>query len=139
MVKTKGIEATRRKWEESHGRVQKAYQEGVQGASGWQENAVAAEDLYAQKMQEAIAARSRAKGVQAVSNEQWRSAAIQKGAARIGQGMAAAKDKFASKMGEVLSVIESVSLPPKTADPMANIDNRVKPIADALHRHKMGR
>ena len=136
MVDTKSLEQTKKNWEGSHARVPAAYQAGVQNAKDVINKGIAAEDLYAAKVQEAIANKSRAKGLAKVSDEQWRQAAMTKGGARIGPGMAAAKDKYASGMGEVLSTIQSVTLPPRSADPMANVDNRVKPIVDALSKMK---
>ena len=44
--------------------------------------------------------------------------------------------KMRTGMGEVLSVIEGVTIAPRTADPMANVDNRVKPIVSALAKMK---
>jgi len=36
----------------------------------------------------------------------------------------------------VLATIESTSIGERTADPMANVDNRVKPLVRALHDMK---
>ena len=45
-------------------------------------------------------------------------------------------DLSISCYGKVLSVIQGVSIPPRTTDGMANIDNRLKPIAAALMKMK---
>ncbi|MCK5138348.1 MAG: hypothetical protein KAQ85_00765 [Thermodesulfovibrionia bacterium] len=136
MVETKGIAETRANWEASHGRVPQAYSAGVSRATNVIAKGIAAEDLYAAKVQEAIAKKSRAKALAKISDAEWKEAALKKGAPRIASGMAAAKEKYAANMATVLSVIESVSLPPRTADPMANVDNRVKPIVAALAKMK---
>lgn len=136
MVDTKSLEATRSRWEGSHGRVPAAYSEGVAGAKDVIKKAIDAEDLYAAKVQEAVASRKRARKLAEVSDEDWRKAAQEKGAARIATGMAAAKDKYAKGMGKVLETIQSTTIAPRTADPMANIDGRVKPLAAALHKLK---
>lgn len=136
MVETKSMEQTQKNWEASHGRIPGAYADGVKGAKDVIAKAIAGEELYAQKVQEAIASKRRAKKLAEVSDEQWRSAAIEKGAARIGPGMNAAKAKYNKGMGRVLSTIQGVSIAPRTADPMANIDNRVKPIVAALAKLK---
>ena len=132
MVETKSLEATKKAWEDSHGRVPAAYSEGITGAKDVIAKGVAAEALYAQKVQEAIASGRRAKKLAEVSDDQWRRAALEKGAARIAPGMAAAKEKFATGMSKVLSTIQGVTIAPRTADPMQNVDNRVKPIVAAL-------
>lgn len=136
MVETKSLEATKRKWEGAIGRVPAAYSEGVGAAKDVIAKAIAAEDLYAARMQEAISAKRRAVKLAEVTDEDWRRAAKEKGAARIGPGMSAAKDKFAKGMGRVLDTLAGVSLPPRTADPIANVDNRVKPIVAALRKLK---
>lgn len=132
MVETKSLEQTRKSWEESHGRVPAAYQAGVQAARDVIAKGVAAEQLYAQRVQEAISSQRRANNLSKISDEDWRKAAREKGAARIATGMAASKEKFAKGMGEVLSVIQGTTIAPRTADPMANVDNRVKPIVANL-------
>ncbi|MHA1409345.1 MAG: hypothetical protein ACTSQY_03315, partial [Candidatus Odinarchaeia archaeon] len=114
-----------------------AYKDGIQRTSGWQQKAIEGEELYKQKLQESMAAGLRAKRIANVSDEQWKKAAAEKGSARIASGMAASKDKFNSGMAKNLSTIQNVSIPKRVADPMANIDNRLKPIAKALHDQKM--
>lgn len=136
MVTTKGLDQTRKNWEASHGRVPQAYSEGISAAKDVIAKGVAAEALWAQKVQEAIASGRRAKQLQKVTDEDWRRAALDKGAARIATGMAASKEKYASGMAEVLSVIEGVTIAPRSADPMANVDGRVKPIVAALAKMK---
>ena len=136
MVDTKSLDQTQKNWEASHGRVPEAYSAGVRGAKDVIAKGVAAEPLYAQKVQEAISAGRRAKKLAEVSDEQWRQAALEKGAARIATGMAASKQKFNSGMAKVLSTIQGVTIAPRSADPMANVDGRVKPIVAALAKMK---
>ena len=136
MVDTKSLDQTRKNWEGAIGRVPAAYSNGVASARDVIAKGVAAEDLYAQKVQEAVSSRRRARKLQEVSDDQWRKAAQDKGASRIGPGMTASKDKFASGISTVLSTIQGVSIAPRSADPMANVDNRVKPIVAALAKLK---
>jgi len=136
MVKTKGLQATQANWDAGIGRAPAAYAKGVQGTNDWQEKAIAGEDLYGQKVQEAVANKSRANGIAKTSNAAWQGAALNKGAARIGPGMTAAKAKFGQGIAKVLSAIEGTSIAPRSADPMANVDGRVKPIVAALHAIK---
>ena len=133
MVDTKSNEQTQKNWEASHGRVPAAYAEGVRGAKDVIAKAIAGEALYAQKVQEAVASGRRARKLAEVSDEQWRAAALDKGASRIATGMVASKAKYQRGIGRVLDTIRSVNLAPRSADPMANVDNRVKPLVKALH------
>ena len=134
MVDTKSLDLSMKKWKESQGRVPQAYKDGISAAKDVIAKGVAAESVYAEALQATIASGKRAKKLQEVSDEQWRQAALTKGAARIAQGMAAAEGKMSTGLGKVLAVIQGVSIAPRVADPMANIDNRLKPIAAALHK-----
>ena len=136
MVDTKSNEQTQKNWEGAIGRVPQAYTDGVSAAKDVISKGVAAEELYAQKVQEAVASKRRARKLSEVTDEQWRAAAKSKGAQRIGPGMTASKEKFNKGIGRVLETIRGVSIAPRTADPIANVDNRVKPIVSALHKLK---
>jgi len=139
MVKTKGISKTLENYRGAVGRVPAAYKAGVEGSSDWQANAVSSEQLYREKLQESFSSNARVRGLQRVSDADWKRAASEKGASRIGQGMTASLPKYQQAMGEVLQVIEGVSLPARTADPIANVDNRVKPLVQALSDYKRNR
>jgi len=139
MVETKSLEQTNKNWKASHGRVASAYTDGVKGAQNVIQKAIDGEDNYAAGVQRAVADKQRVKGLQRVTDEDWRRGAVEKGAARIAPGMAASEAKYNRGMTEVLSTINSVNLPPKTQDPAANVQNRVTPIAVALHNMKRSR
>jgi len=133
-MKIKSSAEISKKWDDAIGRVPAAYKDGVAGTTDWQEKAASddAENLWKIKIDEAAARKARQKAVSAVSNEEWRSAAVNKGSARIGAGMTAAKAKRATKFEPYRSAIEGLSLPAKTADPAQNVTNRVIPIAQTL-------
>ena len=134
MVKIKSAGQIDANYKAAIGRVPNAYKTGVMATSDWAEKASSseAEDLYAAKIAEAVAAKRRQKAVSAVSNSEWQGKAANVGAARIGAGMSANADKRTRNFEPFRSAIEGVSLPPRTADPMANVDARVKPIVSAL-------
>lgn len=134
MVKIKSSGQIDANYKAAIGRVPGAYKRGVQATTDWQEKASseAAESLYAEKIAESVASKSRQKGVSAVTNAEWQGRAASIGATRIGAGMTANADKRTRKFEPFRTAIESVSLPPRTADPMANVDARVKPIVSAL-------
>jgi len=132
-MEVKSIEQTRRNWEGSIAVVPARYVAGVEGAKNVKERMIAGEDLWVEKIQAAAAARARAAGLAEMSEEDWKRAAREKGAARIGQGMAAAKDKYARKMAPVLDELRSIELPPRTSDVMQNVTQRVGTIATRLH------
>jgi len=135
MVKTKGAAAAVKNWEGQIGVASTRYKEGVDRSSGWQQAAIAAADLYKQKVVEAANAGLREKGLQRVSDAEWKSKASGKGAARIGDGMRASIPKFQTGITEVIGVIESTTLPERSADVMSNVTNRCGGMANALHNH----
>lgn len=136
MVKTKGLESTTANWRGAIPGVPAKYKAGVNAATDTIEKAIAAEDLYAAKVQEAIANKTRVKGLQKTSTAEWKTRASELGSARIGPGMTAAEGKFRAGIGPVLSTIEATTIAERTADPMANVDGRVKPIVRNLYDMK---
>lgn len=127
MVKIKPSSEIDKAYKESIGRVPGRYKDAVARVTDWQEKAGsdAAEQLYAAKVQEAIASRRRQKATQKTSNEEWRSAASTTGAARIATGMQANADKRTKNFEPFRNAIEGASLPDRVADPMQNVTNRV--------------
>lgn len=132
MVDTKPLAIVTKNYEGSIARVPTAYKTGVNAATNVIAKGVAAEDLYATKVQEAIASKRRATELAKVTDAEWKAAASDKGARRIGEGMTKSLPKFNKGIAEVLSTINGVEIAPRTADPMANVDGRVKPIVAAL-------
>jgi len=135
-VKTKGIAATTAAWQGAIGGVPAKYKAGVQAATNQNENAIASQPLYEARMAESIANKSRVKGLQRSSTAEWKQRASELGSARIGSGMTAAVSKYNKGVSEVITTIEATSIAERSADPMANVDGRVKPIVKALYDMK---
>lgn len=102
------------------------YKDGVAATNNWQEQAIKGESNYATKVSEAVANGTRAKALASVSNEEWKNAAINKGAARIGPGMEQGADKRSRNFEPYRTALEAKSLPARSTDAMTNIDNRLK-------------
>ncbi len=130
-----------------------AYKKGV-GAKGdkWRDNFLAtsgiaeagksdaAETRYAEKVTEAVTNRTRQKGMAGVTDETIK-APVRSGSSSMYTGPAQNKaPKFQSKFAPYVPTINQAvaSLKPKEASVDANVDNRVKPIANALHNQKVG-
>lgn len=133
---TKSLEQTKKAWNDAIGRVPQAYQDGVKNAKDVIAKGVAAEALYAQKLQETIASGKRARELAKVTDESWKKAAGELGGQRIGPGMNAHKEDFGTGISAVLDVLQGIQLPARTADPAQNVANRVLPIALKLHELK---
>ena len=106
-----------------------------QGPAGSEE----AESNYSAGVAEAVAAKSRQKGVQNTSNAAWQQKAGNEGAARIGPGMVASSGKQAQNWAPSRAVIEGMTLAPRTRDAATNVQNRSLPLAVALQEEKKQR
>ena len=131
MVKIKSKEEIKANYSGSIAVVPSRYRAGVAKTSGVIAAAIAAEDLWAAKIAEAAANRSRAKGLAKVSDEEWRRKATELGAARIGPGMTANADKQANNFEPFRSAVAALTLPARTADPIANVD-RVRAVVQTM-------
>ncbi len=131
-MKVKSAQVADQNYRNSIAAVPGKYASGIQATNNWQEKTIAGEALYAEKVQEAIAAQRRAKAVAAVSNEDWKNKALKLGQARIAQGMTENAGKRAKNWEPYRQTLEATSLPERTADPMQNVTNRVGAVVSAL-------
>ena len=92
----------------------------------------AAQQLYQQKMSDPNVLLRRQKKIAKVSNTTWQQAATTFGAQTIGSRMTAAAPKWAQNFSPYLQALGAVDLPPKTADPLANVTNRVGAVVSAM-------
>lgn len=96
----------------------------------------AAEKNFADAISKAVAGKLRQKAIAGMSNEEWKNAAIKKGAPIIGERIRLALDKWASEWGPMYDAVVSkvAALPPKTIDFRANINNRLVPVVETWRR-----
>jgi len=134
MVKVKPVDKVAEKWVSRASVATEDYKLGVQMAEDWATAAEKAFDRWAKALQAAIAEKRFVGGVRAAGTDKWKKAALEKGADRYATGVRASADEYRAKISEVLRVIEGISLPERgpKGDPK-NIE-RVKAIADALHK-----
>jgi len=135
MVKVKSQSEIKKNYEASTSLVTERYKTGVSSAT-WKEEAKGGQDLYESMMSDPDVLARREKGIDRVSDEEWRRAAADKGAPIIASRMKGASAKQAARFEPYRNVLESLSLEPRTADTDLNIDNRVKPIARAFRNKK---
>ncbi len=100
----------------------------------------AAESTYQAKMQAVLANRQRQKGLANVSDEDIKAGVRQVGGAGWSSATTRKADKFVKKARKYVdaAIDEANKLPPRTADPIANVDARVKPIVARLAALKRG-
>jgi len=136
MVKVKSLEEAKKNLEDIVPVIGKRYERGIKRAKPWKEGALAGQALYEEKMTNPDILKRRAKRIETMTDEDWRRPALELGVRNIGPGLKAKIDKWAGRWAPYRSALEAVELPPKTADPEANIDNRLKPIVRALVEKK---
>jgi len=134
MVKIKPLEEIKKRYGEAATVIPERYGRAIERVTDWAEKATSeeAEALYAEKLRAAIEAKRRQKALKRVSNEEWKKRARELGKARIGEGVRKSVDKHAREFAPYHEALAGLELPPKTADPMANIDNRLKKVVETL-------
>ena len=114
--------------------VRGRYEQGVQDGD-WAAGVKnpAAKKNYEEGIRKSIANDSWGKSVAKVSNEDWKQAALTKGANNIEEGMRQGKEKYERNFSPILTAMNSAAdkLPARTTDANQNIDARLKPIVKA--------
>lgn len=139
MPTTKSASASSKKWKERVAGATDDYLSGVENPKeDWAQRTEAAEENYNSGIQDSISRGAFAKGVRDSGSSNWKAKTLAKGRTRWTQGVAVGQQDFEKGISPYLDVINSTILPPRRmkGDP-GNID-RVRVIADALHRKKVG-
>lgn len=123
MVKVKPESEIKKNYEDSTALVPARYEAGIRNAT-WQTEALAGQDLYEEQMRKEEILRRRAAGIAKVSDESWRSNAIDKGRNVIGARMKAASGKQIAGFRPYRDALAALDLPPRTSDPMTNLIER---------------
>jgi hypothetical protein len=98
----------------------------------WQAPSLAGQDLYATQMSKPDVQARRGISIAKVADTEWRATTVKKGGTILATRMSDATDKQVAGFRPFASALEGVTLEPKTDDPDANVDNRVKPIVRAM-------
>lgn len=127
-MKVKSQSEIKANYEQSTAIVTPRYVAGVKSAD-WKDAARDGQDLYVQMMSNPTVLARRTKGIERVSDEEWRTDTIDKGSGVIAARMKAASGDQVARFEPYRSALESMTLPARTADPATNVANRVTPIA----------
>ena len=139
MPEIRSVGEIREKWLRVTQQRAPDYLEGVRSPKkDWEAGARAAEPAYEAGVTAAIARKAFGKGVSEAGTGKWKKKAEELGGPRFGPGVAAAGPEYEKGMGPVVDTIRATTLPPRgpRGDP-GNIE-RVRIMADALHRMKIG-
>jgi len=140
MPATKPLDKTVEKWKRKVAGASEDYKSGVENPrEDWASATKAAETRYKEGVTRAAAEGRFGRGVSKAGTEKWKKGASGKGVSRWPEGVAAAEGEYASGMGEVLSTIQSVTLPPKGPKGDPRNYERVKAVGVALHNKFKGK
>ena len=126
------------KWARRSSTATEDYINGVQNPSvDWAQASKASEDNYKLSVIAAANAGRFGKGVTNAGSEKQKKNAVSKGGVRWAPGISASQDAFATGIQKVLSVIGSLTLPPRAPKGDPRNLQRVTIIANALHAMKV--
>ncbi len=140
MVETKPIEQVVEKWQRKVAGAEPDYRAGIENPKkDWEAATKAAEPAYKEGVTRAANEGRFGRGVAKAGTAKWKKNALEKGPGRWSAGVNMASDEYRAGMAEVLSVINSVALPPRGAKGDPRNYERVKVIGEALHKKFRGR
>ena len=129
----KTAEEAKANFEAAIGYIPDRYRAGVAKAD-WHTNAKsdASEKNFADGVSKAIAGKTRQKAIAAMTNDDWKNGAINKGAPIIGERIRASLNDWAAAWSPMYAQVASrvASLPQRTTDFRANINNRLVPVVE---------
>ncbi len=133
MVKVKDMTTAKANYEGSASEAVRRWKQEIPKAD-WKEPSLSsgAVDLHRTKTIEALDAGRREKGIEKVSDAEWRTRTVQKGGPTMATNMKVSSSKWAQNFTPYKQALEALDLPAKTADVDSNIDNRLRPVVHAL-------
>jgi len=140
MVAIRKLEEIVKKWQDVTPTRAPQYEYGVKNPlKDWATNAAAAENAWESGVQDAITNKRFAAGVKKAGTTKWQEMAVKKGARRFSEGVSIAGPAYAAGFGPYRDALEKLALPPRgpKGDPK-NLE-RVRVIADTLHKLKVGK
>ena len=95
-----------------------------------------AEKNYADGISKAVAEKTRQKAIARLTNDDWKRAAIDKGAGVIGERIRGALDKYDSNFGPIYEAVQAKvkALPARTVSWRDNITKRLVPTVEAWRK-----
>lgn len=138
MAAIKPLDRTMDKWIRQSQASQPEYEAGVNNPRrDWKTATVAAEDNYQAGVTAAIGRKAFGKGVAKAGTDKWKRNTIEKGSPRWAQGISLSGNAYIDGFSPYHSVIAGITLPPRGPRGAAKNIERVRVIADALHKKKL--
>lgn len=131
MVKIKKLETIKEHYKGAAGTAAARFKDAIPTIE-WQKPALEGQDLYVEQMKRDEVLARRKIQIAKVSDAEFRAALEMKGAKVIRERMEAAADKQASGFSPYHKVLSDLILPKRSADPIENVDKRLKAVVQAL-------
>jgi hypothetical protein len=138
LVEIKSVDEIAEKWKRVTPGRSADYEAGIKNPrKSWEDGAIDAEGAYQAGVQDAINRKAFSGGIRNAGNAKWQRKSLDVGVGRFGPGVQAAGEDMKKGIAPFVDTIRGVSLPDRKAkgDP-GNID-RVRILADALHKKKL--
>lgn len=132
-------QAIAKKWARVTPERTEDYEDGVRNPKrDWAQETAAAEDNYEEGVKKAITRKAFGKGVKKTGTAKQQQKSIEKGIPRFGEGVRVAENDMAAGMEPVVRTLTALTLPKRYAKGDPRNLERVKVVADALHKMKIG-
>lgn len=141
-MQVKPIDQITSKWSQRASQAGPAYTAGVSAPKRpWAASTTAAAGTWANGVQSAVTNGRFASGVNKAGDGKWSAGATGKGAQRYPQGVSApaAQTNFTNGFQKYVSVLTSLSLPPRAPKGDPSNAQRSQAVATALHAAKIGK
>ena len=123
---------------ESIPNVSSRYSEGIDNSKNWKTNSISqqAETNWQSGIANAVRLGLRIKGLNAISEQEWKDLSKNKGAAAIGNAMTLAADKYERKVAPSMSAANAfmATAPARTTDYKTNVNNRLLGVITAMKK-----
>lgn len=127
-IKMPSQSAIAKAYEDAIPRAGPRYKEKVGEVTNFKELAVAGQENYVTQMTNPDVLARRRTELEKMPPDEWKKGAQEKGAARIGTGMTAAKEKRTRNYEVIRSGLDGFVIPDRVIDWEANVDNRSKAV-----------
>lgn len=139
MTAIKPLTAIAEKWSKNAAGASDDYRAGVSNPRrSWSQATQAADEARKEGLAAADQRDAFRKGVAAAGDAKWKQRATTVGPGRYRQGVQVAKPEYQKGFARYHSVIANLTLPPRGPKGSPENIDRVRAIADALHKEKVG-
>lgn len=137
MASVKPLSSIADKWNRRASSAGQEYSDGIASPRRpWAASTKAAEAIYEQGVQAAIARKAFGKGVDRAGDAKWKERSESLGSGRFASGVSVSQDEYAKGFARYHQVLSSLTLPPRNTKGSPSNLQRVAAVATALRNAK---